>query len=104
MKVYSSTLSDNLAEVYADFEDTFGFGPCGAYAALKRDEGWGDVAVCIADGTFTHYVLVDGGIIDLANPFDEPLTYTDLEILDADEMPELCWDGEAIEWLRARGV
>lgn len=108
MKVLTSTLSDKLAEVYPDFENEFGFGPCGAYAVLKREQGWGDVAVCVAemrDSVFPHYIIVsDGSIIDLANPLGEPLYYTEVEILDADEMPELCWDGEAVGWLRGRDV
>ena len=105
MNILTSTISDKLAEVYPEFEDTFGFGPCGAYAALKRDEGWGQIAVCIAkagDTEFPHYVIIqDGDIIDLANPLGEPLDYTEIEVLDSDEMPELCHDGEAIEWLKA---
>jgi len=108
MNVLTSTISDKLAEVYPEFEDAFGFGPCGAYAALKREEGWGDVAVCIAragNTEFSHYVIVqDSDIIDLANPLGEPPDYTEVEVLDAGEMPELCWDGEAIEWLRVRGI
>ena len=107
-KVTTSTISDSLAAAYEDFENTFGFGPCGAYAALKREQGWGDIAVCIAhtkDGTeFPHYVIWDGSIIDLANPLGEELTYTDIEILDADEMPELCDDREAIDWLKERSI
>jgi len=107
MKVITSTLADSLADVYGDFETEFGFGPCGAYAALKRTE-WGmDVAVCSAtDGKveFPHYVLVDGdAIIDLANPLDAELTYSEIEILNRDEMPELV-DAEVIDWLRAHHV
>jgi len=105
MQVLASTISDKLAKVYPDFEDTFGFGPCGAFAALKREEGWGDVAVCIAsvgDTEFSHYVIVqDGAIIDMANPLGESLTYTEVEILDTNEMPELCDDYEAVSWLKA---
>lgn len=106
--IKASSLADSLADVYREWEDTFGFGPCGAYAALKREQGWGDVAVCTADdGTeygFTHYVIIqDGWIVDLANPLDAELDYSDVEVLDADEMPELV-DAAAIEWLRERGV
>ena len=108
MKTLISTIADRLAEVYPEFEDAFGFGPCGAYAALKREEGWGEVAVCIARAgrtEFPHYVIVqDGDVIDLANPLGEQLDYTEVEILNADEMPELCWDGEATDWLRARRI
>jgi len=64
------------------------------------------VAVCIAraeDGMeFPHYIIIqDDAIIDLANPLDESLTYHEIEILDADEMPELVDEGE-IAWLRER--
>jgi len=110
MQTLTSTMSDRLGTVYEEFSDKFGFGPCGAYAALKREEGWGKVAIVIAetaDGKteFPHYVIIDGSeIIDLANPFDDELSYQDIEILDDDEMPELNDDREAIEWLRARNV
>ena len=108
VKVYISTMSDTLAAVNEGFANEFGIGPCGAFAALKREEGWGQVAVCLAetrDGSFpfSHYVIWDDGIVDLANPFDAPLHYTDIEILDADEMPE-CVDSREIDWLRERGV
>lgn len=106
MEILTSTIDDRLAEVYPDFEDAFGFGPCGAYVALRREQGWGDVAVCIAKAgktEFPHYVIVqDDGIIDLSNPLGEELSYSKVEILDADEMPELCWDGEAMSWLKTR--
>jgi len=106
VNILTSTISDKLDKVFEDFEDEFGFGPCGAFTALKREQGWGDVAVCVAhagDTKFTHFVIVDGGIIDLANPLDEPLTFTDLDVLDADEMPELC-NEKTVEWLRQRNV
>lgn len=106
MIILTSTIDHKLDEVYEQFEDKFGFGPCGAYAVLRREQGWGDVAACIArEGKteFSHYIVVqDGVIIDMANPLGAPLSYGEVEILDADEMPELCWDGEAVEWLRAR--
>ncbi len=107
MNVAVSGLADSLDRVYDEWETRRGFGPCGAYAALKRQE-WGmAVAVCTAsDGLteFTHYVLVDAGeIVDWANPLGEPLTYTDIEVLDADEMPELV-EQDVIAWLRERGV
>ena len=105
MKTLTSSLDHNLEQAYSDFEDTFGIGPCGAYAAIRREQGWGDIAVCIAhteNGTeFTHYIIWDDGIIDLANPLGEELTYTDLDILDHDEMPELIAQTE-IDWLKAR--
>ena len=112
MHVLTSTMSDALGAVYDEFSEKFGFGPCGAYAALKREEGWGKVAIVIAetaDGKteFPHYVITNGKgerIIDLANPFDDELTYRDMEILDDDEMPELNDDREAIEWLKTRNV
>lgn len=108
MKVVVSSISDSLAANYTDFENAFGFGPCGAYAALKREQGWGKVAVCTAsDGKveFTHYVIITtDGIVDLANPLDCELTYTDLDILNDDEMPELCDDREAIDWLAEREI
>ena len=106
MVILVSGIDHKLDLVYCQFEDTFGFGPCGAYAALRREQGWGDVAACIARSghtEFPHYIIVqDDGIIDLANPLGEPLTYHDIEILDAGEMPDLCWDREAINWLRKR--
>ena len=105
MQTLTSGLDHNLDRVYDEWETTFGFGPCGAYAAMRREDGWGDVAVCTAtDGTveFTHYVIVQGGaIIDLANPLGEPLEYSDLDTLDADEMPELVTRLD-IRWLRER--
>ena len=89
---------------YQEWEDTFGFGPCGAYAALRREQGWGEVAVCTArqgDTEFPHYIIIqDGAIIDLANPLGD-LTYEEVEILDHDEMPDLVTQ-ENIEWLRGR--
>ena len=105
MKTLTSSLDHKLDKAYNDFEDTFGIGPCGAYAALRREQGWGEIAICIAraaNGTeFTHYVICDDGIIDLANPLGEELTYTDLDTLDHDEMPELIGQTE-IDWLKAR--
>ena len=107
-QILASTISDKLADAYEDFENKFGFGPCGAYATLKREQGWGQVAVCTAKAgktEFTHYIIVDdGAIIDLANPLDEELAYGNIEILDSDEMPELNHDREAIEWLVTRGI
>ena len=104
MRTLTSTIDDQLAANYADFEDTFGFGPCGAYAALRRKQGWGQIAVCTARAgqtEFPHYIIIDDGIIDMANPLDETLTYTDIDILDSDEMPELI-DESVIAWLEAR--
>ena len=105
MQTLTSGIDHNLDAVYDEWETTFGFGPCGAYAAMRREDGWGDVAVCTAkaEGTwFTHYIIIqDGAIIDLANPLDEVLEYTEVEILDADEMPEMV-DADAIAWLRNR--
>lgn len=107
-KVITSAISDSLAAEYENFENEFGFGPCGAYAALKREQGWGQVAICIAragNTEFPHYIIVDDdSIIDLANPLGEPLTYTDIDILDTNEMPELCQDREAVDWLETRRV
>lgn len=106
MEVLTSTIDHKLDEIYSEFEDKFGFGPCGAYAAVRREDGWGDVAVCMAQAgqaEFSHYVIVqDRAIIDMANPLGEDLIYSEVEILDADEMPELCWDGEAVGWLKER--
>ena len=106
MAILASGIDHNLDRLYEQFEDEFGFGPCGAYAALRREQGWGDVAACIARSghtEFPHYIIVqDGDIIDLANPLGEPLTYHDIEILENNEMPDLCWTGEAINWLRER--
>ena len=103
-----SGLADSLADVYSEWEKVWGFGPCGAYAALKRQEGWGDIAVCTADDGseygFPHYVIIqDGWIVDLANPLDHELDYSDVDVLDPSEMPDLV-DAAAIEWLRERGV
>ena len=105
-QVITSTISDKMADYYQEWEDTFGIGPCGAFAALKREQGWGEIAVCTASdeiGSFPHYVIWDAGIIDLTNPFDHELTYTDIEILDADEMPEAVNDA-MLTWLRDRGI
>jgi len=106
--VNCSTLQHDLAcGVYAEWEDRFGFGPCGALAVLLREAGYGHVAVCQARGkgqmSFTHYVNVtdDGWITDLANPLDEPLTYEGVEVLNDDEMPELV-GSEELAWLRER--
>jgi len=79
MEILTSTIADDLADAYPAFEIAFGFGPYGAYAALKREEDWGDVAFCLACAgngyQFGHYVIVqDGAIIDLANPLGEELT------------------------------
>jgi hypothetical protein len=106
MKVLTSNIDHQLDRVYEDWQDTFGFGPCGAYAALRREQGWGEVAACVAraeDGTeFSHYVIIqDGDIIDLANPLGEPLTYHELDILDNDELPDLV-DETEVAWLRER--
>ena len=114
MKILVSGLSDQLEKVYQDYQDTFGFGPCGALAALQRERGWGDVAVCTAtaqDGTeFAHYIIIDadGDIIDLANPvtfwgqqIDEELSYTEIEILPAGEMPDMV-DADVVTWMRER--
>lgn len=112
-RIIDSTLSDRMAEAYTDFENEFGIGPCGAWAALKRSEGWGDVGVGTAmtldmaargQYGFGHYFIVDGlDIIDQTNPFDDPLVFNDIEVLSADEMPE-CVTAEMIEWLKERGI
>ena len=103
MNTLISTLDDNLAAGgYQEWEATTGYGPCGAYATIRREQGWGDVAVCMAHdkGTpwelgFGHYVIVsDGAIIDMTNPFDEELQYSEIEVLDADEYPELVDDDD----------
>lgn len=106
MEILASGIDHKLEEIYEEWQEKWGFGPCGAYAALRRKQGWGDIAICnakIADGTeFPHYVIVqDGAIIDLANPLGETLTYEGIEILDDDEMPEVT-DSETIDWLEAR--
>lgn len=108
-RVLVSTLQNSLADVYEDWTDEFGIGPCGAMAAFLREQGYGDVAVCTAhDGDadelgFTHYIILsDGDIIDLANPFDDDsLIYRDIEVLDSDEMPECIGEVE-VEWMRQR--
>jgi len=105
MRTLTSTLDHQLDSLYEEWENTFGIGPCGAYAALRREQGWGKVAVCIARAgatEFTHYIIVsDGDIIDLANPLGEELSYHEIELLDTDEMPE-CIDEAEIAWLRER--
>ena len=104
MKILTSGLDHQLEEIYGEFEETFGFGPCGAYAAMRREDGWGQVAVSIArigKTEFPHYIILDGGIIDLANPLDGEIEYTEIEALDADEMPDLV-DATEIAWLRER--
>jgi hypothetical protein len=103
MKVLTSTLSNSLAGAVDDWVERTGLGPCGAYAAYLREEGWGDVAFCYAhtsDGTrFPHYVIVqDGAIIDLANQMGERLTYTDVQILDDSEMPEAITEDD-VNWM-----
>ncbi len=57
------------------------------------------------DGTeFGHYVILDqGDIIDLSNPFDEELTYSEVEPLRDDEMPDLV-SRDVLDWMRARVV
>lgn len=104
--VLAQGFDHQLEDAYDDFADTFGFGPCGAYAALRRKQGWGEIAACtvrLTDGEeFPHYVIVqDGAIIDLANPLDEPMAYLEIEILEADELPDLV-GREEIDWLRKR--
>lgn len=106
MEIYASTLSAEMEDIYDDFQATFGFGPCGAYSALQRSRGNGQVAVCIAsDGRveFPHYInIVDGnGIVDFTNPMDSELTYREIEILDDDEMPDLV-DDAVIRWIAER--
>ena len=60
---------------YAEYEDTRGFGPCGAVAAMMRRRGMGQIAITTVqtdDGyTFCHYVIIDGAgtVIDWTNPF-----------------------------------
>lgn len=107
MKILASGLDHQLDNgLYEEWEDTFGFGPCGAYAAYRRECSWGDVAICTAVdpivGTeFSHYIIVDDGVIDLTNPFDNELTYQDIEVLDTDEMPDLVGEKE-LRWMREK--
>ena len=104
MQVLTSTMSEKMGYWYDEFVEEFGFGPCGAFAALKRQQGWGKVAHCVADYTFGHYVIVqDNAIIDMTNPFDHELVYDEVELLEDSEMPELV-DAAALQWLRTRGV
>jgi hypothetical protein len=103
METLASGMDHQLENVYSDFEDRFGFGPCGVYATIRRSQGWGEIAVCNArtqDGTeFGHYVIIqDGGIIDLTNPFGEEMEYSDIVLLDPDELPEIV-DQESIAWM-----
>jgi hypothetical protein len=90
---------------YEAYVTRFGVGPCGVYAAVRREHGWGQVAFCEArvrgGPMFGHYVIVtdDGGIIDLTNPTGEELEYIDVEPLAPDEMPD--WDvPAALTWMR----
>lgn len=104
MKIIAQGLDHQLEDTYDAFADAFGFGPCGAYAALRREQGWGEIAACtvqLTDGEeFPHYVIIqDGAIIDLANPLDEPMTYSEIDILESDELPDLIGN-EEIGWLR----
>ena len=106
--VNCSTLHHDLAAgLYGEWEREFGFGPCGALAVLLREAGYGRVAVCQARQdtrpAFTHYINLtdDGWITDLCNPLDEELTYTEVDVLNDDEMPELVGPVE-VDWLRAR--
>lgn len=106
MNTVTSTLSQEVENIIIDFENAFGFGICGAYSAILRNRGWGHVAITTAttaNGTeFGHYVIVtDDGIIDMTNPFDDELSFSEIEILGADEMPELV-DAEVIDWIQER--
>ena len=106
MKILTSGIDHQLDRVYEEWEDTFGYGPCGAYAALRREQGWGQVAACTAkaeDGMeFAHYIIIqDGAIIDLANPLSESITYHEIEYLNSDELPDLVTTNN-IAWLRER--
>ncbi|MCK9597579.1 MAG: hypothetical protein M0R06_00985 [Sphaerochaeta sp.] len=108
--IAESRLSKSLSKEVDGFAKRFGIGPCGAYAALLRERGKGDIVVCLAhpaDGSapFTHYAIwKDGiGLIDRANQTGRRLEYTDMEILPPYELPELIGP-EEIGWLRQRGV
>jgi hypothetical protein len=92
-----------LEAIEQEWTEREGIGPCGHYAAYQRQEhGW-PVAVCevIVNGSigpgFTHYVnIVASDIYDMSNPFQiEGVRYADVEMLDADEMPELV-DAESL--------
>jgi len=103
-EILTSGMDHRLEQHYESFCETFGIGPCGAYAALRRAQGWGQVALTeatTADGiTFPHYIIIqDGGIVDLTAP--EELEYSGIEILDADEMPEATGQRE-MDWLAER--
>ena len=88
-----------------DHQEAFGFGPCGSYAALLRQRGIGQIAVCDyrlpgeAFG-FAHFVVIDadGNIIDHTNPFIGEGEYADLEILPDEEMPDLVTEEEIAFW------
>ena len=93
-KIIISTMAKELDAIYDKWEKEKGYGPCGVYSVIKREEGLGQVAVCTAKTKdmvygFTHYVVWDNGIIDMANPFGESLTYSDVDVLGPSEMPEL---------------
>jgi hypothetical protein len=104
-EIAASTIAADLDRVYDAWTNRFGIGPCGAYAAMRREDGWGDIAVCQAkesgdDMGFTHYIILQGAaIIDLANPLGEELEYDEIERLDSGEMPE-CIGRTEIDWLR----
>ena len=106
MKILASGMDEGLEGIYDEFADTFGIGPCGAYAALRREQGWGQVASCLAGmpndkNPFPHYVIVGSGIIDGSNPLGYRLEYSEIDILGKDEMPDLI-DETEVAWLRER--
>jgi len=93
-KVITSTMAADLEKIYDEWESEMGYGPCGVYSVVKREEGLGQIATCIAKTGdmvhgFTHYVIWNNGVIDMSNPFGEPLTYSEIDVLGSNEMPEL---------------
>jgi len=98
------TLRNQVMSHIEDWEEEKGFGPCGAVAALLREQGYGQVAACeydLHDGAypFPHFVIVTdtGRIVDISNPFSGG-SYVNLEILPDDEMPDLVEDGDIAYW------
>lgn len=93
-------LDDALAAIWDEWGRRMGFGSCGHYAAMRREDGSDDVAYCWAvpvgaldpatEG-FGHYVIVtrNGGIIDLASTPEVEPEYTDVENLAPGKLPEL---------------
>lgn len=102
-------LKAKVMDLYDEWQDEFGYGPCGEVACLLREAGYGKVALamvpqCTPGGTFgtPHYVVLesDGQIVDISLPWDAG-SYDVEEILEEDEYPELV-TAESVDWWRDR--